>query len=287
MIRGGGDFLLKLVARDTAHENQLTQRLTGAPTVARVQTLQTIRTSRHAGGRAALILLGAGGPDRARLLVAAATPLAPDEAYYWVWSRALAPGFPDHPPMVALWMRAGTGLAGEGALGVRLLAPLAAASGSVLLARAGADLLGDRRRGVRAAVMLNATLLFGAGAVTMTPDTPLLFFWTATLWALGRLLATGRGKWWLVAGAAVGLALDSKYTAGLLLPAILLWVAGRSPGCTRGCGECNPGSASRWRSAVRAGGGVERGAWLGRFRAPGRAGGRMAAGAGFTIFLAN
>ena len=29
MIRGGGDFLLKLVARDTSHENQLTQRLTG------------------------------------------------------------------------------------------------------------------------------------------------------------------------------------------------------------------------------------------------------------------
>ncbi len=50
MIRGGGDFLLKLVARDTAHENQLTQRLTGAPTVARVQTLQTIRTSRTLAG---------------------------------------------------------------------------------------------------------------------------------------------------------------------------------------------------------------------------------------------
>jgi DNA-binding Lrp family transcriptional regulator len=50
MIRGGGDFLLRLVARDTAHENQLTQRLTGAPTVARVQTLQTIRTSRSQAG---------------------------------------------------------------------------------------------------------------------------------------------------------------------------------------------------------------------------------------------
>lgn len=50
MIRGGGDFLLKLVARDTAHENQLTQRLTGAPTVTRVQTLQTIRTSRMLAG---------------------------------------------------------------------------------------------------------------------------------------------------------------------------------------------------------------------------------------------
>jgi DNA-binding Lrp family transcriptional regulator len=50
MIRGGGDFLLRLVARDTAHENQLTQKLTGAPNVSRVQTLQTIRTSRSLAG---------------------------------------------------------------------------------------------------------------------------------------------------------------------------------------------------------------------------------------------
>ena len=50
MIRGGGDFLLRLVARDTAHENELTQKLTGAPHVSRVQTLQTIRTSRHVAG---------------------------------------------------------------------------------------------------------------------------------------------------------------------------------------------------------------------------------------------
>jgi DNA-binding Lrp family transcriptional regulator len=50
MIRGGGDFLLKLVARDTAHENALTQRLTGLPTVSKVQTLQTIRTSRSLAG---------------------------------------------------------------------------------------------------------------------------------------------------------------------------------------------------------------------------------------------
>jgi DNA-binding Lrp family transcriptional regulator len=50
MIRGGGDFLLKLVARDAAHENQLTARLTNAPTVAKVQTLQTIRTSRALPG---------------------------------------------------------------------------------------------------------------------------------------------------------------------------------------------------------------------------------------------
>ena len=50
MIRGGGDFLLRLVARDTADENRLTQMLTDADTVTRVQTLQTIHTSRHLAG---------------------------------------------------------------------------------------------------------------------------------------------------------------------------------------------------------------------------------------------
>ena len=50
MIRGGGDFLLQFVARDHAHENRLTQALTGLELVARVQTLQTIRTSHRPSG---------------------------------------------------------------------------------------------------------------------------------------------------------------------------------------------------------------------------------------------
>ena len=50
MIRGGGDFMLRLVARDTAHENALTSRLTGAANVLRVQTLQTIRTAKDVTG---------------------------------------------------------------------------------------------------------------------------------------------------------------------------------------------------------------------------------------------
>ncbi len=158
------------------------------------------------------------------MIVAAVTPLAPDEAYYWVWSRALAAGYLDHPPMVALWIRVGTSIAGDTALGVRLLAPVAGAVGSVLLAYAGRDLLGSMRAGIVAAALMNATLLFGVGAVTMTPDTPAVLFWTATLWALARLLATGRGAWWLVAGVCAGLALDSKYTAVLLVPAIGVWL---------------------------------------------------------------
>ncbi len=160
-----------------------------------------------------------------RLVVAAATPLSEDEAYYWVWSHALAPGYLDHPPMVALWIRAGTWLMGQDALGVRLLGPLSAAVGSVLVARTAELLFPGRRLGLPAAALLNGTLLIGAGAVTMTPDTPLLLFWAATLGALARLLRSGDGRWWLVAGLAAGCAMASKYTGGFLGVGIVLWLA--------------------------------------------------------------
>ena len=159
-----------------------------------------------------------------RLIVAASTPLSPDEAYYWVWSRALSSGYLDHPPMVALWIRLGTLVAGDTPLGVRLLAPLAATIGTVLLADAARVLFPGPGVGWRAAALLNATLLFGVGAVTMTPDTPLLFFWTAAVWALARTVAGQGGPWWLLVGAAAGFALDSKYTAALLGLGIACWL---------------------------------------------------------------
>ncbi len=166
-----------------------------------------------------------------RLAVAGASSLAPDEAYYWVWSRVLQPGYLDDSPMVAFWIRLGTWLAGPTALGVRLLGPFAAAAGTLLLVRAGTDLFPERRQiGLVAALFANATLLFAAGSVIMTPDTPLLFFWTLGLFALGRVVATADGRWWLLAGLAAGLALDSKYTGLLFLAAVGIWLLATAPG---------------------------------------------------------
>lgn len=50
MARGPHDFVLRLVARDTAHENELTRRLTSAQNVARVQTIQVIRSAKDEPG---------------------------------------------------------------------------------------------------------------------------------------------------------------------------------------------------------------------------------------------
>jgi 4-amino-4-deoxy-L-arabinose transferase-like glycosyltransferase len=160
-----------------------------------------------------------------RLVVAAVVPLSPDECYYWVWSRDLQAGYLDGPPMVAWWIRAGTLIAGQGALGVRLFGPLSAAVGSVLLHQAAEALLPGRNSGVWAAAGLNATLLFGVGTVIMTPDTPLLFFWVCALWAVAMF---GRDRWplWLIlVPIFAGLAILSKYTAALLVLGIGLWLA--------------------------------------------------------------
>ncbi len=160
-----------------------------------------------------------------RLLAAAVLPLAPDEAYYWVWGRTLQAGYLDHPPMVAWWIAAGTALLGDTPLGIRLLGPPGVAIASVALADAADRLFPDRRPGVAAAVAFNAMPVTNAGAVLMTPDTPLVVFWCLGFWALARLHASGTAPWWGLVGLFAGAALASKYTAALLGVGIVLWLA--------------------------------------------------------------
>src|ERR1700678_1235070 len=57
----------------------------------------------------------------AQALIARRLELTFDEAYYALWSRALSFGYLDHPPMVALLIRASTALFGGSELGVRAL----------------------------------------------------------------------------------------------------------------------------------------------------------------------
>ncbi|HQT63963.1 MAG: hypothetical protein B7Z75_03725 [Acidocella sp. 20-57-95] len=159
-----------------------------------------------------------------RLLVAAMLPLSPDEAYYWVWSRHLQPGYFDHPPMVAVFIRAGTAILGNTELGVRLSAPFTAAIGSYMLWNAGETLFPGRHAGLVAASLFNATLIGGVGAVIITPDTPLIFFATALIAATAKWLASRDDRWWLAIGLAAGAALLSKYTAVLIIAALGFWL---------------------------------------------------------------
>jgi 4-amino-4-deoxy-L-arabinose transferase-like glycosyltransferase len=160
-----------------------------------------------------------------RLVGAAWTPLTFDEAYYWMWSKHLAFGYYDHPPMVAFVIRLGTMIAGDTEFGVRLVSILLALPMSFAVYRTAAILFGGRRVAATASILLNVTLMAAVGTLIVTPDSPLLVASSFVLLFLAKVLETGRGAWWLAIGVAVGAALLSKYTALFFGPAILIWLS--------------------------------------------------------------
>src|SRR3954449_12747493 len=105
-----------------------------------------------------------------RLAAAAYTPLTFDEAYYWMWSKALAGGYYDHPPMVAAVIRLGTLIAGDTELGVRLVSILLAIPMSFAVYRTAEMLFGGRRVAATATILLNVTLMAAVGTMIVTPD---------------------------------------------------------------------------------------------------------------------
>jgi 4-amino-4-deoxy-L-arabinose transferase-like glycosyltransferase len=157
-----------------------------------------------------------------RIVWASSTELAPDEAYYWLWSLDPRLAYRDHPPLLA-WMTAlvpdAPGWSSE--LWVRLPAivlGMATVAAAYALARAAAT---SRRTSLAAALATALAPLGASGAVLLTPDAPLAL--SCTLCVTGCLLyARGRGRWTLVAaGAAAGAAVLSKLTGAAMVPALV------------------------------------------------------------------
>jgi 4-amino-4-deoxy-L-arabinose transferase-like glycosyltransferase len=171
----------------------------------------------------------------AQALVARRLELTFDEAYYTLWSRSLSFGYLDHPPMVALLIRASTALFGDSEIGVRALSLLFVGAMPALIAVIAWRLFGSAEKAALAALMWIAMPLVLVGAVFVSPDAPLVLFWTLGLAALVELWRTGKARWLIALGLALGLALESKFTAaffaagvGLALvaaPSLRRWLA--------------------------------------------------------------
>jgi 4-amino-4-deoxy-L-arabinose transferase-like glycosyltransferase len=142
-----------------------------------------------------------------------------DEAYYWLWSRHPAAGYFDHPPMVAWLAGLSSGLF-PGEAGLRLVFLVCGGLAVLFAGLAAAEVSDDPRAPVFASLLAaSAPLLTLTGALAL-PDAPVEAAYSAATWLITR----ARGRRWLAAGAAVGLALLSKYNAALMAPALLLLV---------------------------------------------------------------
>jgi 4-amino-4-deoxy-L-arabinose transferase-like glycosyltransferase len=156
-----------------------------------------------------------------RLYLAATLQLHPDEAYYWLWSRALDAGYFDHAPLVAYFIAA-TAWVGQAELWVRLSGVLTPLLISAVLWQLGRQIYGRTDVAAAGVLLFNALPLSTLGLIVLTPDVPLMLCWALALVALWQLVRTQQARWWYALGAAGGLALLSKYTAVLLAPCVLL-----------------------------------------------------------------
>jgi Dolichyl-phosphate-mannose-protein mannosyltransferase len=155
-------------------------------------------------------------------LAAGRLELTFDEAYYTLWSRSLSFGYLDHPPMVALLVRASTSLFGGSELGVRALSLLIVGAMPALIALIAWRLFDSKEKAALAALMWVAMPLVSIGAVFVTPDAPLVVFWTIGLAALVELWRSGEKRWLIALGLALGLALQSKFTAAFFAAGVAL-----------------------------------------------------------------
>ena len=143
-----------------------------------------------------------------------------DEAYYTLWSRSLAWGYLDHPPVIAAWIRASTDLFGPSEFGVRALNTLIFAAQPALVGGIAWRLFASREVAALAA-LLWVSMPLVAAAPLATPDAPLTIFWTLALAGLVEVWR-GRSLGWIVVGLALGLGLLSKFTAVFLGAGIVL-----------------------------------------------------------------
>jgi dolichol-phosphate mannosyltransferase len=158
-----------------------------------------------------------------RLVYCGQVELLPEEAYYWNYSQHLDIGYLDHPPMVAWLIKLGTAAFGNSAFGVRIGALCCGAIASFFAYRLARNLF-DQGTALAALLLMQVLPFFFTAGLLMTPDAPLTAAWAASLYFLERALIARRSAAWWWAGVSVGVGLLSKYTIGLLAPAILLFV---------------------------------------------------------------
>lgn len=165
-----------------------------------------------------------------KLLVAAIVPLTSDEAYYLAWSHRLQWSYYDHPPMIAwlFWL----GHPFEQILTlVRWPGTLLSHATLFIWLIILRSWLSEKQLEWWLWLALLSPLV-GGSAIVITPDVPLLFFWSLSLLLFFKWLQSDSKQIAFAFGLALGLGFCSKYVM-VLFPLCLVPLVLRSAGWRR------------------------------------------------------
>ncbi|GAA5187374.1 glycosyltransferase family 39 protein [Rugosimonospora acidiphila] len=144
-----------------------------------------------------------------------------DELYFLVAGHHLALGYVDQPPLIPLLTRIPAAIAVDPTM-IRVLPALTGGAVAVVAARQAA-LLGAGRTGrVLAALAVACTpVLLGASHLANTTS-PALLAWSVVVLCASTAVLRDRPRWWLGAGVAAGLGLQTNNLVALLMVALAL-----------------------------------------------------------------
>ena len=165
-----------------------------------------------------------------RLIYLLLIPITPQETYYWYYIQHPALSYFDHPPMAAYSIGLGTLIFGNSVFGVKVMAVIWFAGINFLFLQTLwlAFLMFKPQLSVEqissysffGLILFNLSIFTHLYAITMVPDTPLLYFWILTLHFFLKFVQTRERKWWIWMGLALGLGMASKYTMIAIVPAL-------------------------------------------------------------------
>jgi 4-amino-4-deoxy-L-arabinose transferase-like glycosyltransferase len=150
--------------------------------------------------------------------------LHPDEAYYWAWSQSLDIGYFDNSPFVAYLIRFFTSIGGNNEFWVRFPAFLTWVFIMGFIYQFTKTVYRKKNPAYLALLIALFVPLMITGSHIMTHDIPLILFSIPTWYFLYRAIEREEKKAWYWAGLFLGLALFSKFQAGLIGIATLVMV---------------------------------------------------------------
>jgi len=137
--------------------------------------------------------------------------LAPDEAYYWVWSNYLSFGYFDHPPLIALSIKIGY-LILKNELGVRLLTIILTTFSIIIFYK-----MLKQKNEILFILLILSNLLLNAGGFIAVPDGLLVFSESLFFYFLRNYLIKDNFKNAFFVSVSIALMLYSKYHSILII----------------------------------------------------------------------
>jgi dolichol-phosphate mannosyltransferase len=144
--------------------------------------------------------------------------LLPEEGYYWNYATHLAPGYIDHPPMVALIIRSGLALFGTNEFAIRIVAFAVSLCTAYLVTLLTEKIFPEATittRYLAGALALLCPYLIGGG-LFVSPDAMLALCWVAVLYCSYCALLEAKYSYWYLIGIFGGIGMLSKYSIVLL-----------------------------------------------------------------------